>query len=161
MAEGVTAVAIADHLARSPQAVRNFATRHGMQFRLLLSREQKRDNALARERRKRKMPHVRLRTRIRHMMRNSLRRRHLGGCYWEHLGYSRDDLKTHLERQFIRGMSWENMDKWHIDHILPINSFGPMELGDAAFKACWALSNLRPLWKRDNLRKGHKVLHLL
>lgn len=27
---------------------------------------------------------------------------------------------------------------------------------DLEFKECWSLSNLRPLWKIDNLRKGAK-----
>jgi hypothetical protein len=32
---------------------------------------------------------------------------------------------------------------------------------DPDFKACWALSNLRPLWSTDNIRKSDKRTHLL
>ncbi|KVU21222.1 hypothetical protein WK62_19750 [Burkholderia ubonensis] len=40
----------------------------------------------------------------------------------------------------------------HIDHRRPQSSF---DLNDAdQVRACWALSNLQPLWARDNLTKG-------
>lgn len=41
---------------------------------------------------------------------------------FEMLGYSDADLKSHLERQFLSGMTWENMGKWHIDHIVPVST---------------------------------------
>lgn len=73
------------------------------------------------------------------------------------LGYSAADLVTHLERQFLRGMSWDNYGagkgRWHIDHIRPQSSFTFEDESDPAFKECWALTNLRPLWGVDNIRK--------
>lgn len=74
------------------------------------------------------------------------------------VGYTADQLKTHLERQFTRSMSWSNygVNGWHIDHIIPVASFGPMEFGDATFRACWALTNLRPLWSETNRKKKDK-----
>jgi len=79
------------------------------------------------------------------------------------LGYSFEDLKCHLERQFVGGMSWANYGRggWHIDHIIPLSSFGIESPDDPAFRACWALSNLRPLWESDNREKHAKRLHLL
>lgn len=41
------------------------------------------------------------------------------------VGYSREDLRQHIERQFDSGMSWENYGDWHIDHIVPKNLFDP------------------------------------
>lgn len=42
------------------------------------------------------------------------------GRKWEKMvGYSRHDLVRHLERQFVQGMSWDNMGEWQIDHIVP------------------------------------------
>lgn len=77
------------------------------------------------------------------------------------LGYSVDDLRRHLERQFKQGMDWSNRDKWHIDHIIPVASFSFSSWEDEDFKRCYALSNLRPMWAKDNLKKNAKVLTLL
>lgn len=82
------------------------------------------------------------------------------------LGYSIEDLKLHIEKQFQEGMSWDNYGKWHIDHIRPICSFKYDSNNDPEFKACWALSNLRPLWAKYNYQKSHEdkklsIRHLL
>lgn len=82
------------------------------------------------------------------------------GRKWESLvGYTLHDLMTHLERQFLKGMTWENRDKWHIDHILPISGFN-LDLGDDEIKRAWGLPNLRPMWAADNIRKSGHRLHL-
>jgi hypothetical protein len=82
---------------------------------------------------------------------------------FELLGYTADDLRVHLERQFVRGMTWENYSHrgWHVDHIVPVAAFDYETPDDPAFKACWALTNLRPLWAVDNISKGGKRLTLL
>lgn len=67
----------------------------------------------------------------------------------------------HLERQFLPGMSWDNMSEWHIDHILPRVMFHYETSADPGFSECWALTNLRPLWAKDNIDKGGKRLHLI
>ena len=77
------------------------------------------------------------------------------------VGYSVADLAQHLERQFLPGMSWENMDQWHIDHIVPLAEFKASSPDSPAFKAAWALSNLRPLWAKDNMKKGARRESLL
>lgn len=42
------------------------------------------------------------------------------GRKWNDLvGYSTDELLTHLEKQFKPGMSWDNYGEWHVDHIIP------------------------------------------
>lgn len=75
--------------------------------------------------------------------------------------YTIDQLKSHLERQFCDGMSWDNVGKWEIDHIIPVKSFKIQSEGDDEFNACWALSNLRPMWKSDNRKKSFHRKHLL
>jgi hypothetical protein len=81
---------------------------------------------------------------------------------WLHLvGYSSDDLRGHIERQFLPKMGWHNMPKWHIDHIVPLASFRFSSHDDPEFKAAWALTNLRPVWATVNLRKQAKREHLL
>lgn len=79
-----------------------------------------------------------------------------------HLPYSASDLRKHVERQFAKDMNWENYGTvWHLDHIRPVSSFyidGP-DCED--FKACWALSNLRPLCAHENMSKQGKITHLI
>jgi hypothetical protein len=77
------------------------------------------------------------------------------------LGYSIADLRRHIERQFTKRMTWARFmaGDIHIDHIRPIASFDVSD--DEEFRACWALSNLQPLWAKDNLAKGGRVVSLL
>lgn len=73
------------------------------------------------------------------------------------VGYTADVLRAHLERQFLPGMGWHNLPEWHVDHIVPLSSFKITGPDDPGLKRAWALSNLRPLWATDNLRKGAKL----
>lgn len=73
---------------------------------------------------------------------------------WEVLvGYSLDELKRHIQKQFQKGMSWENIGYWHIDHILPLSSFHFNATDDPEFRSAWTLTNLRPLWASENIKK--------
>ncbi len=74
------------------------------------------------------------------------------------LGYSIEELMTHLETLFTVGMTWDNYGEWHVDHKIPMNSFQFESTDDIGFKECWKLSNLQPLWGPDNLSKGTKLL---
>ena len=73
------------------------------------------------------------------------------------LGYTPQDLADHLERQFVKGMTWDNRHKWHIDHIVPISTAET----EADVIALNQLSNLRPIWAKDNLAKSDKRTHLI
>lgn len=66
------------------------------------------------------------------------------------LGYSANDLKIHLELLFTEGMSWDNYGEWHVDHIKRIREFDPK----TPLNVVNALSNLQPLWAKDNIKKG-------
>jgi len=80
------------------------------------------------------------------------------GRKWESLvGYNLNQLKRHLEKRFLPGMSWKNRSEWHIDHRMPISAFNYEKPEDLDFKRCWELKNLRPLWKHDNLVKHAKI----
>lgn len=80
------------------------------------------------------------------------------GKKWQELaGYTLEELKKHFEKQFIFGMSWENMGIWHIDHVIPIAAFNFTKPDDIDFKRCWAIKNLRPLWREDNAIKHNKL----
>jgi hypothetical protein len=65
---------------------------------------------------------------------------------------------NHLEKQFTKGMTWDNYGEWHVDHIRPMSSFNFTSVDDPEFKECWALCNLQPLWELDNLSKGSEYL---
>ena len=78
---------------------------------------------------------------------------------WESIvGYIADELKKHIESRFQRGMSWSNMGKWHIDHIVPVSFFKYKTSEDQEFKYCWSLDNLQPLWEGDNCSKCKKTM---
>lgn len=57
----------------------------------------------------------------------------------------------------MNGMSWKNHgfgeNMWHIDHIRPVIDF-PI---DAKISEVNSLSNLQPLWQKDNLSKHARV----
>jgi hypothetical protein len=73
------------------------------------------------------------------------------------LGCTMAEFVNHIESLWSDGMAWANWtrDGWHIDHIVPLSAF---DLADAAqISAACHYTNLRPLWAKDNLRKGAKV----
>ena len=70
------------------------------------------------------------------------------------MGYTPVELKENLEKKFLNGMSWENHGEWHVDHIKPISSF-PKDTHPSVINS---LNNLQPLWAKDNLSKGSKIL---
>lgn len=93
-----------------------------------------------------------------HRLRETLKRTK-NGCKWQSIvGYSIQELKIHLESLFWPGMTWGNYGEWHIDHIKPISAFSFISINDPEFKQCWVLSNLQPLWAKDNLSKGAKLV---
>lgn len=73
----------------------------------------------------------------------------------KYVGCSFSELKTHLEKQFQPGMTWENygLFGWHIDHIIPLSS---AKTEEEIFKLCH-YTNLQPLWAKDNLSKASKL----
>ena len=68
------------------------------------------------------------------------------------LGYSAIQLKEHLQKLFVDGMSWENWGEWHVDHIIPVSNFDKLE----KMSIINSLDNLQPLWAIDNLKKSNK-----
>lgn len=76
------------------------------------------------------------------------------GLALEHLGCSLAELRKHLEAQFSGQMCWENYGThgWQVDHIAPLAAtddyYERLKLHH--------YTNLRPLWARQNQRKGAK-----
>lgn len=73
------------------------------------------------------------------------------------LGISYELLIIHIERQFQKGMTWENHGrgpgKWQIDHIIPLASANTLE---EVYERCH-YTNLQPLWWIENLTKNARV----
>lgn len=80
-----------------------------------------------------------------------------GGRTFDMLGYTPAELVSHIEKQFEKGMTWENRNLWQIDHIIPISTAKTEEDVIALNK----LSNLRPMWSKENNQKNNKRTHLL
>ena len=73
----------------------------------------------------------------------------LCGCSFEH-------LKQHIQSGFKRGMDWKNWgDLWHLDHIIPCAAFDLTDHKQIA--VCFHWTNLRPLYRRANLRKWKTI----
>ena len=76
----------------------------------------------------------------------------------ELLGTDIETARLHLENQFKENMSWDNHGNygWHIDHIIPCASFDLTDIEQQ--KKCFNYTNLQPLWAKDNMSKGSKIL---
>lgn len=74
----------------------------------------------------------------------------------ECLGYTLAELRSHIEVKLSNSMTWQ----MYLDGFVVIDHIKPSRLFDMkdpeGFRACWALTNLQPLWTQDNVRKGGK-----
>jgi hypothetical protein len=104
-------------------------------------------------------PSFALKNRVRILMYASLRNIKNSRRWQDLVGYSTDDLRRHIEKQFKDGMSWERFlaGEIHIDHKIPITAFNFTKPEDIDFLKCWALKNLQPMWGPDNISKGNKI----
>lgn len=105
---------------------------------------------------RRKCPKYRLCNNLRKRCWHALKGHSKSASTLKLLGCSVEHLRAHLESLFQPGMSWENYGEWHVDHIKPCDSF---DLTDPEQqRACFCWTNLQPLWRLDNIRKGTKRL---
>jgi hypothetical protein len=102
-------------------------------------------------------PHALLKARLRARL-GTLFKRHdvkktnatldLVGCSWV-------QLVQHIESQFVEDMHW-NHPKLSIDHKVPRDAFDLTDIAEQ--KRCFNYLNLRPMWLKDNIKKGNKIL---
>ena len=78
------------------------------------------------------------------------------GSTFDLLDFTKDEFREHMESLFETEMWWHNHGEWHIDHIIPSSAFKFDSVDHPEFKVCWSLGNLRPMWAKDNIRKGNK-----
>lgn len=94
-----------------------------------------------------------MRTRLSSMVKNA----NVGG-YNGLVGCTRQHLRTHLESQFNKSMTWGNYGThWHVDHIMPCSAFD--QSNPRHVKQCWHWTNLRPLEAKKNLEKSNTITH--
>lgn len=119
-----------------------------------------RKNSAAKQREKRKnSPLAVMQARLSRLHRHALRQ--VGAIKssptFDQLGYSVFEFVSHIERQFIQGMTWNNMHEWQIDHIVPVKEAKT----EADVVALNQLPNLRPMWAKENNAKKAKRTSLL
>ena len=105
--------------------------------------------------RKQTHPLFKLSSTTRSLICNSMRKKgyNKSSKTYEILGCDFETFKLHLEKQFTKGMNWENQGKWHLDHIYPVslakNEQHLIELNH--------YTNFQPLWAVDNLSKSNNL----
>ncbi|HEY9701005.1 MAG TPA: hypothetical protein V6C58_01070 [Allocoleopsis sp.] len=67
------------------------------------------------------------------------------------LGIDNDSFIKYIQSKFTKGMSWENKNLWHIDHIKPCSKFDLTKEEDV--KKCFHYTNLQPIWKTTKIAK--------
>ena len=60
----------------------------------------------------------------------------------------------YIQEKFTEGMTLENYGQWHLDHIIPLATAKTRE--DVVRLNHY--TNFQPLWAKDNLSKGAKIL---
>lgn len=75
----------------------------------------------------------------------------------EILGCGYEEFHRHIEKQFVKGMCWENRSEWHLDHIVPLAS-AETERDVVLLNH---FTNLRPVWAKENIAKADKRVFLI
>jgi hypothetical protein len=123
-------------------------------------RQWRKNNVVAYSREKRKSDNVfSLKVKIRNIILKSFYRNGFkkNSTTQEILKCTWGEFRIHIERQFQKGMTWDNRGEWHIDHIVPLSSAKTEE--DVIKLNHY--TNLRPLWAKDNLLKSDKTEFLI
>jgi len=109
------------------------------------------------EKRKSKDPLFCLPKKLRHRIYSAIKGNYKSGSAVKDLGCTIPELKIYIEKQFTKGMNWDNWGNkgWHIDHIVPLSSFD-LTNREQLLRAV-NFTNLRPMWWFENLKKGKKL----
>jgi hypothetical protein len=110
--------------------------------------------------RTRKWQKQHLKTNLNYKIKKNLRNRILNalkGCSKSQrtmklLGCNIDEFKSHIEKSFATGMTWDNYGKWVLHHVKHCHMF---DLTDPEQqKLCFHYTNVVPMWEVQ-----HKLLH--
>lgn len=100
-----------------------------------------------------------MRERVRCLIKQSIRKKGYSKKTetYKILGCDYHEFKKHIEKQFTKGMSWDNRKEWHIDHIVPISS----AKNEKEVIELNHFTNLRPMWACENIKKSNKMEYLI
>lgn len=77
----------------------------------------------------------------------------------QYIGCDISYLKKWFEFQFTDNMNWNNINEWHIDHVVPCKEFDLTN--EEQQKECFNWQNLRPCMAQENLTKSSKIISSL
>lgn len=104
-------------------------------------------------------PEFRLKECLSARMRQALKHNYKSASTEALLGCTISFLREHLEQRFKGNMTWDNYGEWHVDHIMPCDSFNLLD-GEEQRK-CFHYTNLQPLWATENIVKSNKIETLI
>lgn len=78
---------------------------------------------------------------------------HKDSKFSEYIGCSAEQLKKHIESQFLPEMCWENYGKWHVDHKYPLS----LAKNEKELLELCHFKNLQPMWGSDNIVKRNRL----
>lgn len=106
------------------------------------------------QRRRDNDPHWRMTHNLRQRIRKALKGISKSAATFDLIGCDYSTFRTYIESLWQLGMTWDNYGYrgWHIDHIKPCASFDL--INPEQQRKCFHYSNLQPLWRVDNQRKG-------
>lgn len=95
---------------------------------------------------------------LRMAVRTRLKKQGFNADVLDLIGCSYLQFKAHIESLFKDGMTWNNwsLRGWHLDHIIPCALFDLTDKEQQ--RQCFHYTNLQPLWAKDNLSKGAKLV---
>jgi len=97
----------------------------------------------------------RIRKNIRSRTYTAIRNKYKSGSSIKDLGCSIEELKVYFSSLFSPEMNWDNYGHyWHIDHKIPLSLFNLSNVN--CFKKAVHYTNLQPLEKIENIKKGNK-----
>lgn len=101
----------------------------------------------------------RLKRNLRKRLTSALKLNSKKGSAVRDLGCTIPEFKLYLESLFQPYMTWNNYGKygWHIDHKRPLASFD-LNNKEELIQALH-YTNLQPMWAKDNLSKGAKLIY--
>ena len=115
-------------------------------------------NTLISQRKLKKDPFKRLLANIRVLITFSIPEEHRNLSTLELIGCSKEELKAHIESQFVEKMSWSNYGRvWVIDHILARIRFDMTNPEEQ--KIAFNYTNMQPLYRLQNNQKHAKIIH--
>ena len=102
-----------------------------------------------------------IKSRLQHRIRGALKSNNIKKIYKtvDYLGCDIQYLRKWLEFQFTHKISWNNLNEWHIDHIIPCHLFDLTKEDEQ--QKCFNWQNLRPCLANENLEKSNKLNELL